>query len=127
MSLPIQVSPLTSEAELMFVITTAPSLDVARQIARSLVQENLAACVNLIPAVQSIYQWQGKLVDEPEVVCLVKTTRDVLPQLNERLQALHPYDVPEVVALAAELVASAYGRWVADATRRGGAAVPKLP
>jgi periplasmic divalent cation tolerance protein len=86
--------------DVVVVLCTLPPGDAASSIARTLVEERLAACVNLVPAVRSIYEWKGAVQDEPEQLAIVKTTRDGFEALRARLIALHPYDVPEVIAIA---------------------------
>ncbi|WP_022798658.1 divalent-cation tolerance protein CutA [Thermus islandicus] len=81
------------------VLITVPSEEVGRTIARALVEERLAACVNLLPGLTSIYRWQGEVVEDRELLLLVKTTTHAFPRLKERVKALHPYTVPEIVAL----------------------------
>ena len=98
-------------------LSTAPSMDKAAEIARALVGERLAACVNLVPGVRSIYQWQGKLCDDAEVLCVIKTRRDRVDALRARLPALHPYDVPELVVLEVGAGHAPYLEWI-DASVR---------
>jgi periplasmic divalent cation tolerance protein len=97
------------------VISTAPP-DKAAELARQLVEERLAACVNILPGARSIYRWQGEICDDEESVLLLKTTSERMAELTARLVELHPYDVPEVVGL--ELCAGegnpAYLEWVRD-------------
>jgi periplasmic divalent cation tolerance protein len=80
------------------VLSTIPP-DKAPELARTLVAERLAACVNLLPGARSFYRWKGEACEDDEALLLIKTTAAALPRLTERLLALHPYDVPEVVAL----------------------------
>lgn len=80
---------------------TCPDADTAARIARALVEEGLAACVQAIPGVVSTYRWQGALQTDAEVLLLIKTTRARWPALKARLPALHPYDVPELLAVDA--------------------------
>lgn len=80
-------------------LTTAPDATVAAQIARTLVDERLAACANLVPQVRSIYRWQGRLEDDTEVLMVIKTRADRVAALADRLRALHPYEVPELIVL----------------------------
>ena len=98
-------------------LSTAPSMDKAAEIARALVGERLAACVNLVPGVRSIYQWQGKLCDDAEVLCVIKTRRDRVDALRARLPALHPYDVPELLVLEVGAGHTPYLEWI-DASVR---------
>jgi periplasmic divalent cation tolerance protein len=81
------------------VLSTFPSSEKAAEIARVLVDERLCACVNLVPAVRSIYRWQGAIHDDAEVLAIVKTTAERAAALRDRLIALHPYDVPEAIVL----------------------------
>lgn len=81
------------------VLSTFPSSEKAAEIARVLVDERLAACVNLVPAVRSIYRWQGAVHDDTEVLAVMKTTAERATALRDRLIALHPYDVPEAIVL----------------------------
>jgi periplasmic divalent cation tolerance protein len=94
------------------VFSTFPSAEVAAEIARTLVDERLCACVNLVPAVRSIYRWQGKVCDEPEVLAIVKTTDERLAALQGRLVELHPYDVPEALAVPIAGGHAPYLAWV---------------
>jgi periplasmic divalent cation tolerance protein len=96
------------------VLVTAPSADVAATIARAVVEERLAACGNVLPAVRSIYRWQGEVQDEAEVLLILKTQRKRFPELRDRILALHPYEVPEVLALPVEAGSDAYLDWIAQ-------------
>jgi periplasmic divalent cation tolerance protein len=86
-------------------------------LATTLVDERLAACVNVLPDVRSIYAWQGAVQDESEVLMIIKTTAGRFPELRDRLVGLHPYKLPEVVAVSPAAGHDAYFRWVAEATR----------
>ena len=97
--------------------STFPSAEVAAEVARALVGEQLAAGVNLVPNVRSIYRWQGAIEDATETLAVIKTTEDRLAAMQARLVALHPYDVPEVIALPIAGGHAAYLAWVTDATR----------
>ncbi len=97
------------------VLTTIPPR-AAESLACSLVEERVAACVNVLPGVTSIYRWDGALQRELEALLIIKTSSDSLPRLMRRLRALHPYDVPEIVALDASHVDPAYARWIAAET-----------
>ena len=94
------------------VLTTLPDAEAGARLARALVEEKLAACVNLVPGVRSFYRWQGELEDSGEVLLLVKTRADRCAALAARIQALHPYDLPEVLELAASGGSAAYLDWV---------------
>jgi periplasmic divalent cation tolerance protein len=98
--------------DLIIVFCTFPDLGNARETGTALVESQLAACVNLIPAVESIYRWEGKVETAAEVLAIFKTTPSCWPRFESRLRELHPYDVPEIVALRPEQVTEAYARWV---------------
>jgi periplasmic divalent cation tolerance protein len=106
-----------NEKDILVVLSTCPDAEIAAGLGRALVEARLAACVNILPGIRSIYAWQGEVQDEPEVLMILKTTADRFPALRERLVALHPYDVPEVVAVSAAAGHDAYFRWVAKATQ----------
>lgn len=96
------------------LLTTAPP-DVAQTIARTLVDERLAACVNLVAGVRSVYRWEGAVQDDPETLLVIKTTQAALPRLEPRLATLHPYEVPEHVVLEPTEVAAPYLAWLVGA------------
>jgi periplasmic divalent cation tolerance protein len=101
------------------VLVTAPSADVAAALGRAIVEEELAACVNVVPGLRSIYRWQGKICDDAEVLCVFKTRTALVERLRERVVALHPYEVAEVIALPIVAGSAAYLRWVDDSTWPG--------
>ena len=101
-----------TEAEVRVVLVTAPDAEVGERLARALVEERLAACVNLVPGVQSIYRWEGSVRSDSEVLLVVKTTADRTAALAARVEALHPYDVPEVLELPIAGGSPAYLDWV---------------
>jgi periplasmic divalent cation tolerance protein len=98
------------------VLTTLPTADAAAQLAKTVVGEKLAACANVLPALRSIYRWQGKVQDENEVLVLLKTQKALFSRLKERILALHPYEVPEVLAIPVEQGDAAYLDWIARET-----------
>ena len=100
--------------EIMIVLCTFPDLGKARETGTALVTSQLAACVNLIPAIESIYRWQGKVETSTEVLAIFKTTPAAWPHFESRLRELHPYEVPEIVALRPEQVTEPYARWVRE-------------
>jgi periplasmic divalent cation tolerance protein len=97
-------------------LTTCPDEGTARRIASALVDERLAACVNIVPDLTSVYRWEGAVETTPECLLLVKTRRERLEDLRRRLEELHPYDLPELVALSVEWGSSAYLQWVVEET-----------
>jgi periplasmic divalent cation tolerance protein len=99
-------------SEQIVVLMTASSQEEANQIADALVGEMLAACVNVVPAITSVYRWEGKVQRGAEWLLIAKSRRDVLDALVQRVQALHSYDVPEVIALPLVGGSEAYLRWL---------------
>nr|XP_032836529.1 protein CutA [Petromyzon marinus] len=93
---------------------TCPSEDVAKTIARALVQMKLAACVNVIPRVTSIYSWKGNIEEDTEVLLMIKTRSSKVPHLAEYVRSAHPYDVPEVISVPIEQGNLAYLTWIGD-------------
>lgn len=102
--------------ETVVVLVTAPDADRAAGLARALVEERLAACGNVIAGVRSIYRWQGEVRDEGEALLLLKTRRERFAELKERIRALHPYEVPEILALPVEAGLAEYLAWVTQQT-----------
>lgn len=96
---------------LRMVWCTFPDVRTARQIGTSLVEKQLAACVNLIPAVESIYRWKGHVESVTEVLALFKTTESAYPAMAAALAAAHPYEVPEIIAWPPSAVAGPYLTW----------------
>lgn len=105
------VSPGSPQA--VVVLVSAPTADAAADLARALVEEGLAACGQVIPGMRSIYRWAGEIQDEPEALLVLKTERRMLPALKERLPALHPYQVPELLAVPVEDGHPPYLAWLA--------------
>jgi periplasmic divalent cation tolerance protein len=103
---------LDVSASVVVVISTLPNAEKAAEIAKILVEERLAACVSIVPQVRSIYRWQGAVCDEVETLAVAKTTADRAEALHARLIALHPYDVPEVLALPVSGGHAPYLAWV---------------
>ncbi|MBF0272122.1 MAG: divalent-cation tolerance protein CutA [Magnetococcales bacterium] len=96
----------------LVVLTTAPDESRAEQLAETLVQEGLAACVHILPQGRSVYRWEGAIHKDAEWSLLIKTTRDLYPRLESRLQTLHPYEVPEILALEVTRGHGAYLDWL---------------
>jgi len=108
----VSTEPTSIDTSLALVLTTAPDMVVAESLASRIVEERLAACVNLVPGVTSIFRWQDSIERDSEVLLLVKTTAEAVAALRDRIVALHPYDVPEVVALSASGGHAPYLEWV---------------
>jgi periplasmic divalent cation tolerance protein len=98
--------------EILLTLSTFPDAETARRIAEQLVREHLVACANILPSVQSIYEWQGKLEKTEETLVFLKTTSTRWPDLEAKLKSLHPYDVPEIVAVRISEGSPQYLRWV---------------
>lgn len=111
--------PLEVEmTDVILVLATAPSEEMAAKLAKALVDEELAACGNILPGVRSIHRWKGKVEDEQEVILLLKTRADLFEALKERLVEQHPYDCPEVLRLPVEAGHLPYLEWVRESVRR---------
>jgi periplasmic divalent cation tolerance protein len=104
------------ESEYVVVLTTMPADGDAAAFARALVEERLAACVNLMPLMESVYRWEGRVEQETERQVVIKTARDRLLLLWERVRELHPYEVPEFVVIPIIDGNDAYLRWVREST-----------
>jgi periplasmic divalent cation tolerance protein len=105
-----------ADARCHVILTTLPSREAAETIARTLVEERLAACVQLIDGLRSIYRWEGRIDESAEVQLIAKTTPAAAGALVDRLSALHPYQVPEILTLEAA-ASDAYGAWLRSETR----------
>ena len=101
------------------VLCTFPTVEAARQIGTLLVEKQLAACVNLVPTIESIYRWQGKLESTAETLAIFKTSDAAYPDFERELSALHPYDVPEIIAIEPTAVAETYAKWILGETTNG--------
>ena len=101
---------MTDEVRVVFV--TAPDPDTAAVIGRTLVEERLIACANIVPGIRSIYRWEGQVADDPEVLLVLKTRASRCAAVAARVKALHPYALPEVVALPVVDGSEAYLDWV---------------
>ena len=101
--------------DVLVCLCTCPDRASGQRIAEALVGEGLAACVNLLPGVHSVYRWHGGVEQADEVLLLAKTTRDRMDPLQARLLELHPYELPELLAVEAAGGLPAYLDWVANA------------
>jgi periplasmic divalent cation tolerance protein len=101
-----------SGSAVVAVLTAAPSAEVADRIGAALVEERLAACANLVPGVSSVFRWKGEVHRETEILVVLKTTASRLGDLRRRLVELHPYEVPEVIALDVREGHPPYLEWV---------------
>ncbi len=107
---------MSAEDQLIVILCTVPDEATAERLARGLVEERLAACVNAIPGVKSFYRWQGKIEIDSEIQLLIKTRGERFDELAAWISENHPYDVPEIVAIPAERVSDAYLAWATEQT-----------
>ncbi len=107
---------LDSSDHAVVVFVTAPTSDVARAIARRLVDAQLAACVNIVAPVESVYWWQGQRCEEQEWLLVIKSREPLFERLAAEVKALHSYSVPEVIALPIVAGATDYLRWLREST-----------
>ena len=104
--------------DVLLVLTNVPDEVTAHSIARQVVERRLAACVNVLPAVRSIYQWEGKVEEATEVTLLIKSTQGRYADLEAAIREAHPYDVPEVIAMPVAAGLPAYLNWVVSETKK---------
>jgi periplasmic divalent cation tolerance protein len=100
------------------VLCTVPDEAVAKQIASALVTEQLAACINIVPGITSIYRWKGAIESDMELLLIMKTTAAVYPQLQDRISAMHPYDLPEIIAVSLDSGLPEYLAWITNSLER---------
>ncbi|MBN2055475.1 divalent-cation tolerance protein CutA [bacterium] len=96
------------------VLVTAPSREIAMSLGRTLLEERLAACVQIVPGLTSLYQWQGKIQCDDELLMLIKTTAACFEALRIRIKNIHPYDLPQIVALPLAAGDEHYLDWLKD-------------
>lgn len=102
---------------MLVVLSTFPDEATARTICAALVAGGFVACANILPQVTSIYRWQGEMKEDGETLAILKLPTEGFPALEEKLTALHPYDVPEIVAVPVVAVNAGYQEWVGDMER----------
>jgi periplasmic divalent cation tolerance protein len=99
------------------VLSTCGSIEEARKLARVLVEKQLAACVNIVPQIESVYYWKGKVETSTEYLLLIKTTAGAFDELRDVLTELHSYDVPECIEIPIEDGSAAYLAWIGESVR----------
>ena len=103
--------------KVLIALTTCPSQESAQAIAKTLVNERLAACVNQVAGVQSTYRWNDEVLTESEVLLVIKTTEEQFPALKARLGEIHPYELPELMGIPVCAGAEKYLAWVVDTVK----------
>lgn len=101
----------------MVVFITAPNEEEAVKISKTLVEEKLAGCINIVKNIRSIYFWQDKIEDESEVLMIVKTKSDLFDELEKRVKSLHSYTVPEVIGIKINKGSEEYLKWLSEVTK----------
>jgi len=109
-----QLINMTDDIKYMVVFCTCPDEETAQAIAYSLVEHRLAACVNIIPNLISVYSWQGKICQDAELLLIIKTKQEQWPLLRQKIRELHPYQVPEIIALPIAVGEDSYLKWIDD-------------
>jgi periplasmic divalent cation tolerance protein len=109
--------PMT-DPQALIVFVTVPNEHVGAHLGRVLVEERLAACVNVLPAIKSIYVWEGEVQEQGEALCLIKTQLARFAALEARLRELHPYQIPEILGVQPARGNEPYLRWIDEATAR---------
>lgn len=104
--------------QVILVLTNVPDQQAASDIAAQLVEKNLAACVNCLPGVKSVYRWESRIEEASEICLLIKTTSERYAAVEEAIKALHPYALPEIIALNIERGLPAYLQWVAQESKK---------
>jgi periplasmic divalent cation tolerance protein len=94
------------------LLTTCPNWEIANKLAQWLVEKHLAACVNIVPKIHSVYEWQGKIVSEEEWLLIIKTRHEHLPAIEKAFEQLHPYTIPELIAFTIDGGSSKYLNWL---------------
>ncbi len=107
---------MTKKTECLLVLSTCPGSISAKKIARDLVTEKLAACVNIVPGVQSFFSWVGKVDKANELLLVIKTTINDYEALEKRLKKLHPYELPEIIAVPICTGSAEYLNWISTNT-----------
>ncbi len=100
------------------MLSTVAASDQAEMIADHLVSHHLAACVNIVPSVKSVYRWKGEVTREQEVLLLIKTEQACVPQVEKAIREIHPYENPELIALTLDYGKSEYLEWITDSLKK---------
>ena len=100
----------------VLLITTVPDENAGEKVAKTLLENRLCACVNIIPGVRSLYWWEGKIQDDKELILFVKTREELAEKVIEKISQVHPYQVPEIIALKLDRVSEPYLKWLFEET-----------
>jgi periplasmic divalent cation tolerance protein len=103
--------------DLIVVFVTVGGEEEALNIARTIVEERLAACANIVPAIRSIYRWKGEICDDPELLLIIKTRSQLFPAVQQRIKQLHSYEVAEIIGVPISSGAADYVSWVLENTQ----------
>jgi periplasmic divalent cation tolerance protein len=103
--------------EHILVLCTCPSLSEADAVATALIEERLAACVNRLPGIKSLYRWEGRVTHDDEILLLIKTSADLFDRLEKTIKTLHPYETPEIIAVPIVAGSAEYLRWIEESTQ----------
>jgi len=105
------------DPDFLLVLCTCPTREAASAIATALLEERLAACVNQLPGVKSLYRWEGHVEDDDELMLLIKTTTSQYPAVEAMIRSLHPYEVPEIIGIPLTIGSDAYFDWIRNSVR----------
>jgi periplasmic divalent cation tolerance protein len=105
------------DADYLLVLCTCPTREAAAAIATALLAERLAACVNQLPGVKSMYRWEGRIEEDDELMLLIKTTATRFAEVESMIRSLHPYEVPEIIGLTLTAGSGAYFDWIRNSVR----------
>lgn len=108
---------MPKEVEHLLVLTTCPGSITAKRIAQDLVANDVAACVNIVPGLTSYFKWSKKVESDEELLLLIKTTSERLPAVMKKIKSLHPYELPEIIAVSIKDGLKEYLRWIEDSTK----------
>lgn len=104
-------------SEYIIVLCTTNSKDSAKQMAKTLVSGKFAACVNIVDKIDSIYSWKGEIVEDSEVLMIIKTQKSLFEKLKNKIEEIHPYETSEIISFDIENGSKAYLDWISDNTR----------
>jgi len=112
---------MSDDAERIVVgFSTAPNEDIAKTLAEKLVRDGLAACVNIVPSIRSVYVWKGEIVEDKETLMIIKTRKSLTEKVRQVLEKEHPYEVPELVFIEVTSGHKPYIEWVIESTKDAG-------